>query len=332
MGTGLDASLGFAVEDKYGEYKAPSDFIEVESIGLQRKPNYTQSRPLRRRPGIPVSRHKETTHFAEGPIALEIPNKGLGPILFMLHGEDEETAGPKKQGETIAYRQEHPIGVTAPNGKSLTIQANKPTIEQDEPFTYLGSKFTQVTFSCDTSAQLKMSLDTNAQTLVTNKSLTVASYPDPISSRLFDEAVVTIDGEAVTASDLIINSFNLVIPLPMKTGRHGLGRGGTQAEPIGFNDTMKPTLEFACEFTNLDLYNHHINEDEVPVSIAFVGPVIAGGFKEEIAFDIPVTKFIGEDPAVSGPDVVSQSASIEVYDSIEDPLVTIAYQSIDSAL
>ncbi len=332
MGTGLDASLGFALEDKYGEYKAPSDFLEVESIGLQRKPNYTESRPLRGRPGIPVSRHKETSRMAEGPIELEVPNKGLGPVLFMLHGEDEETAGPKKQGETAAYRQEHPIGVTAPTGKSLTIQANKPTIESDQPFTYLGSKFTQATFSCDTSGQLKLSLDTNAADAVTNKSLAVASYPDPISSRIWDEAFVVIGGEDVTASGLIIHSFTLAIPLPLKTGRFGLGRGGTQAEPIGFNDTMKPTAGLACEFTNLDLYENYVNEDEVAVTIGFKGPVIADEFHEEISFTIPVVKFVGEDPSVSGPGVIDQSVSAEVFDSIEDPLATIAYQSVDTTL
>lgn len=332
MGTGLDSSLGFVRETKYGEYKAPSEFMEVESIGLQRKSNYTSSRPLRKRPGIPASRHKETTRWAEGAIGLEVPNKGFGPILYQLHGENEATSGPKKQGETTAYRQKHPLGVTPPNGKSLTIQANKPTGASDEPFTYLGCKFTQATFSCDTSAQLKASLDTNAADLVTNKALGVASYPDPIGSYLWEDAFVKIGAEEPTASGLIIHSFNLVVPLPMKTGRWGMGRGGVQGEPIGFNETLKPTVALTCEFSNLELFNHYINQDEVPITIGFKGAVIAGEFHEEISFTIPVAKFVGEDPAVSGPDLVDQTASIEVYDSIENALITAEYQSIDSSL
>jgi hypothetical protein len=329
MGTGLDASLGFAIEDSYGTYKAPSDFLEVESIGLQRKGNNVSSRPLRRRPGIPVSRVREATRSAEGPLAGEVPNKGFGPILFMCHGENEASSGPKKQGETTAYRQTHPIGVTAPQGKSLTIQANKPTVGADEPFSYVGSKFTEVSFSCDTSGQLKYSLNVNSADALTNKALGVASYPDPISSFVWEEAFVLINGEDVTASGLLINSFKLAVPLPLKTGRFGLGRGGTQAEPIGFIDSMKPTLELDCEFSKA-LYDHYVNEDEIPVSVGFKGGVIAGEHHEEIVFDLHVGKFIGEDPTVAGPDLVGQSASFEVYDSITDPLATIEYQSVDS--
>jgi|GEM_PF-2428678 len=332
MGTGLDASLGMALEAGYGTYKAPSDFIEVEQIGLKRKPNYTNSRPLRRRPGIPGRRSRETSRMAEGPIAIEVPNKGLGLLLYLLHGANEATAGPKKQGETAAYRQKHPIGVTAPKGKSLTIQANKPSVEGDNPFTYVGSKITQATFSCGTNEQLKASFDINAKDALTDKPLAPTSYPDPIDSYVFDEAFVEIDGVDVTATGLIIASFNLAIPLPMKTGRMGLGRGGTQAEPIGFNDTMKPTLGLDLEFTDMDLYNHVINEDEIPVVIGFKGEEIAGGFHDEIVFDVAAGKFVGDaaDPDVSGPDVVGQSASLEVFDSITDPLVTIEYQSVDA--
>lgn len=329
MGTGLDTSVGFALEEEYGKYEAPSDFIEVETFGLARASEFLASRPLRGRPGIPAARHRETTRRAEGAIALEIPNKGLSPILDLLHGE---TVVPAKQGETAAYKHTHKIGVTAPNGKSLTIQANKPTVAQDEPFTYVGCKILEASFSCDTSAQLKASLTVNAADSLTSEELEVPNYPDPISSRDFTEAVVTIDGKDVTESDLIIHSFNLGIPLPLKTGRHGLGRGAIQAEPIGFNDTMLPTLELACEFSNRDMYDHYTNQDEVPVVIKFVGPTIAGEFKEEIAFTLPIGKFTGSDPEVGGPDVLDQTASLEIYDSISAPLITIDYVSIDSTL
>lgn len=329
MPTGLNTSVGFAPETKYGEYAAPSDFIEVESFGIARKSDYLASRPLRGRPGIPAARHRETTRQAEGAVALEVPNKGLGPLLNLLHGE---TVTPAKQAETIAYKQVHKIGVTAPQGKSLTIQANKPTVEQDEPFTYTGAKITNATFSCDTSAQLKASFDVMARDALTSEELATPSYPDPIKSRDFTEAVVEIDGEAVTQLDLIIHSFNLTVPLPMKTGRYGLGQGALQLEPIGFNETMLPTIELACEFSNRDMYDHYTNQDEVPVVIKFVGPVIASTYHEEIAFSVAVAKFVGSDPEVSGPDVLDQTASLEVYDSITEPLVTIDYLSVDTTL
>ena len=124
MSSGLDTTFGIATEAKYAEYAKPSRWLEIESTSLARKQDYLSPRPLRGRPGVPVSRHKPTTYSAEGSVAMEVPNKGIGMILDLLHGNEVE---PEVIGGSKAYKQEHKIGATAPNGKSLSVQVNKPT-------------------------------------------------------------------------------------------------------------------------------------------------------------------------------------------------------------
>jgi Phage tail tube protein len=328
LGTGLNTTFGVALEDEYGVFKEPSKFLEVESVSLARKQNFTESRPLRGRPGIPASRHRETTRWVEGSVEMEVPDQGLGTLLNLLHGETVEV---KKEAETKVYKQEHPIGVTAPKEKSLTVQLNKTPVSTDEsPFTYLGCKLTQATFSCDTSAQLKLALEVMGADIDTGEELAEAAYADPISSYAFDQAIVKLGGEAI-AEGLIIHSFNLVVPIPMKTERWGLGHGAVQLEPVGFNDTMKPTVELSCEFSDLELYEQYVGGEATELEIGFAGAKV-----EEktpgIWFTMPSVKFIGEDPSISGPDVLDQTASVEVYDSIEKALATIKYVSLDSAL
>lgn len=327
MGTGLDLTFGVALEDTYGTYEAPTDFLEIDSSSLKREDNWLTSTALRRRPGRPVARRRKTTRQGTGTIGLKVPNKGFGQILNLLHGE---TVAPVQQGATPAYLQQHAIGETPPNGKSLTIQENKPTVEDDDnAFTYLGCKFTQAVFACETSQELTCSLETLAAEAVTNEALAVPSYPDPISSRDFTEASILIDGDDATQ---IIGGFTLTIPLPLKTGRWGLGRGGVQAEPIGFNDYMTPTLALPAEFTNTEMYDFYIAGAAVPIVIEFVGPVISGVHRERIKFTMAECSFVDGDPEVEGPDVLDQSPSIEIYDNGSDPLVAVDYVSVDTAL
>lgn len=326
MPTGIDSQLGVAVEGSYGTYEEPTDFLEFDSAGIVRQPNFLTSTALRKRPVPPVARHRETTRQAGGPLALKVPNKGLGPLLYMLHGV---AATPVQQGGTSAYLQTHPVGVTRPNGKSLTMQLNKPTVEQDEPFSYVGCKFTQAVFSCETSGELMLALEVAARDALTNESLAVASYPDPISSFDFTQAEITIDG---TEASAIIGGFTLTIPLPHKTERWGLGRGGVQDEPVAFNDYMRPTLELPAEFTDTELFDFYVAGDPVPIVITFTGDNISGAYDEMIRFTLPECKFVGEDPGVDGPDVLDQAGSVEIYDNGTDAPVTIAYQSVDTAI
>lgn len=328
MGTGLDTTFGCAKEDSYGTYKEPSRFLEIESTSLAKKSDYLAPRPLRGRPGIPVARHKQTTRQADGNVQMEVPTTQLGRILDLLHGN---TVTPEKQGGENAWKQKHEIGVEPPNGKSLTIQINKPAVDGDHAFTYLGCKFTQATFSCDTSQQLKLALDVIARDVDMSKALKEPTYASVIESFDFTQPTVKIGGVAI-AEGLIIHSFNLGIPIPLKTGRFGLGQGAVQREPHGFNDTMLPTWELNAEFSNMDLYNFYVNDEPKSVEISFVGKTIVGAHKQTITFLTPSAKFVGSDPEVGGPDVLDQTASIEVYDNITNPPVTITTLTGDETL
>jgi hypothetical protein len=328
MGTGLDATFGCAQEEAYGTFKEPSRFLEIDSTSLARKTEYIAPRPLRGRPGIPSARHKQTTRQAEGNVAMEVPTTQFGRILDMLNGD---TNTPEKQGEDAAYKTVFPIGVTPPNGKSLTVQINKPAVDGDHAFTYLGAKITSAAFSCDTSGQLKCSLDFLARDVDMSKELKEATYASLIESFDFTQPTVKIGGVEIDAG-LIIHSFNLALPIPLKAQRYGLGHGATQLEPHGFNDTMLPTWELNAEFSSMELYDFYVEDEPKAVEISFVGETIVGAHKNTITFLAPVGKFVGSDPEVGGPDVLDQAATLEVYDNITNPLVTITTISADSAL
>ena len=323
--SGIRSQLGVAKEVTYGTYVVPSDWLIFDAETLSRAQQYLTSIGLGSGALVPRSSlHRETTRGGEGSIQGKVPNQGFGLLLDQLHGN---VVAPVQQGATAAYLQTHEIGETVPN-KSLSVQVGKPTISTVQPFTARGCVPTQVVFGCELSGELTFDYQLDIRDLVTSDALGTNNPPADWSPRDFTEGEILINDVEATA---LIASFNLTIPMPRKTDRYGIGSGALKAYPL-VNDYVRPTVQLSAEFTDMAMYNHYVNEDEIDVKVRFTGPEIATGEPEMIEFQFPAAKVVGSTPAVSGPDVLTSDVPIEVYADGTNPPVTILYQSRDTTL
>ena len=325
--SGLGASLGLKRETVFGTYVAPDLFFEFDSESMGRKPNYLSSTGLKA--GLmapPVGRHKPTTRSAPGSVKMKVPNKGFGRWLDLLHGN---VVTPEKIEATPAYKQLHKIGMSAPLGKSATMQIGKPAVGGTvQPFSYVGMKILEATLSCDVGAELMADLSLNARDELTAEALATPSYPTGLTSFDF------VGGEVAVAADTLglVPSASVTIPLAQKTDRFGLNKSALAAEPLP-NDYLRPTGKLSMEFFGLTQFNHFVNCDAAKVVLNFEGAVIAGANKERLKITMPFCHFVGDSPQVSGPDVVMVDFPFEAYGSggSEAP-VEIEYVSVDATL
>jgi hypothetical protein len=170
LASGLGSQLGAAKETTWATVVTPTRFFEFNSESLNRTPAYQESVGLRaNRMFQPASRVVQTTRTAGGDIALDVPTKGYGFWLDLLHGL---TVTPVQQASTPAWKQAHLVGTSMPS-KSATLQVNKPDSGgNDHPFTYPGSVVTGATWSCDVGGLL-----TSTVTVAAQDELTPASTP-----------------------------------------------------------------------------------------------------------------------------------------------------------
>jgi hypothetical protein len=324
--SGLGAQLGAKRESAFGTYAVPDAFYEFDNETMGRQHNYLTATGLRAgRMAGPVGRHKPTTRSAPGGVVMKVPNKGFGRWLDLLHGN---VVTPTKIEAGTAYKQEHNIGTSAPIGKSLTVQIGKPDVAGVvQPFSYLGTKITQLDLACETGAELMATLALNARDEVIGEALAAASYPSGISSLDFT------GGEIKVAEDTlgIVNSANLSIPLPMKVDRYGINKSALAAEPLP-NDYIKITGGLAMEFFGLTQLNHFYNCDTVKVILKFEGAVIAGPNKEKLELVLPASHFIGASPQVGGPEILAVQYPFEAFDNGTEPPLAATYVSVDTAL
>lgn len=325
-GSGIGAQLGYKAESVYGTPVTVDTFCEFDSESLTRQQQFLSSTGLRAgRLSPSIKRHNATTRGAGGNLALKVPTKGFGPWVNLLHGN---TVTPVQQAATTAYLQTHNIGTSSPKGKSMTVQVGKPSTNGTvNPFTYQGCKLTSATFSCDLGAELTASLDIDAQDVVTATALATASYPTGVGSFDFTEGTVLMAGSSVG----LVSSFSLSVPMPMKTDRYGISGSALKAEPL-VNDYVRPTASLSLEFTDLTAYGYFTGGTEVAVNCKFEGATIASTYKETFEMTLAACKVVGESPTVGGPDVLSVTVPVEIYDDGTNPPVVIKYISTDTTL
>lgn len=328
MPSGTDSQLGYVLETTYGTYVVPSSWLIFDQETLSRAQEYLTSMGLGSGQIVPrTSLHRETTRGAEGAITFKPPNTGFGKILDVLHGN---VVTPVQQGTSPAYLQQHDIGESPNNSKSLTLQVGKPTVAQVEPFSVLGVVPTQVQFSCDLSGELTCELQLDGRDIVTSEALETNNPPADWVPRIFTEGTVLLNDVDLSAS-VLIRSFNLTIPFPRKTDRYGLGTNGLKAFPLQ-NDYMRPTWSLTAEFTDRSLYDHYADEDVVKLAVRFEGPDLGEGFKERIEFIAQENKVVGNTPQVGGPDILEVEAPLEIYSDGTNPPVRIEYVATDATL
>jgi hypothetical protein len=323
---GLAAQLGYKKETTYGTRVVPNQFAEFNSEGVQLKRNRIMSKGLRAgRTFQRSSRVATPTRAAEGPVAFEFVNKGMGFWLDLLHGN---VVTPVQQGATTAYLQTHNIGTTDA-GKSATVQAGKPGTDGTvRPFDYLGCMVTEATLSCKVDEFLEAEFGLDVQDRKTDQALAVASYPASLETFHFAQAAVSVNSVNVTD---VFTDVALKMSFSRKTDRFFLGSAGLHGKPI-LNDYNGATIDLGGEFkdlTNLALYDA---DTVFPVVLSWTSATLAGtAFPFALTITMSACQITGDDPTVGGPDVLDQGISLNVMDDGTNPPIVITYMSTDTA-
>lgn len=331
IGSGLASSVGIKKEAvAYATRAVPTEFYEFESEGGVRQQKYLESRQLRAgRFFQSGSRRVLTTRDAQVTLNGEVPNKGFGSIVDLLHGN---TVTPVIQGATTAYLQTHNhIGDPT---KSATVQVGKPdTGGTVRPFEYTGCMITQFALSCAVDDWLKFAVTMDAADEDTAQTLATPSYPPALEGFHFQQATVTVNGvvQNLTTGSLV-KSLSLDLGLPRATERYGLRSTALKAKPI-LNDYTPGSGSIGYEFTDLVQYGLFQAGTKCPVIFDFVSTTLAGvGFPFRITVTIAQAQFTGTTPAVSGPDILAFEAPFMILDDGTNPPVKIEIMEVRSTV
>lgn len=317
------AQIGLSKETTYGTRVVPAKFFEFDTESFQADVRAHVSQQLGS--GATVargSRRKLVTRSAGGGLSMEVPNKGYGSVLDLMH---DNAVTPVQQGATPAYLQTHNIGLTAPT-KSATIQTNRPdSTNTDRPFDYLGCMLTEVEWSIAADGALMASHTFDVQEEQTNQTLAVRSLPTGLESFVFTEGSLSIAGGAVAD----VTDASLSCSFARQTDFYPLGTTGLKAKPVQ-NAISEFTGALSARFTDLTHYNRYKNNTQVALVLSFVSPTLAGtGFPFRFTITCAQVAFTGETPTVQGPDVLAINLPYQVlYNGTNAPVV-VEYMSTD---
>jgi hypothetical protein len=299
---GTQTVFGVGVESSYGTAATITEWHEILSEALERRPNYRESNTLRRGTGFyrRGARQVETHRDAGGIVTLEVARAGFSTWFEQMLGS-QPTPGVFVPG--------------ALTGKSLTIQ--KGLADESGTvigaFTYLGCKIPVWELSVAADGVLQAALTVDARDEVTNIAEATASYVDRLPFA-FEHGALSIGGSAVArVFGLSVSNDNT-----LRTDRRYLGHDGLKAEqPRDGFAALTGTLD--TEFYDLATFYNRFR-DNAPVSLA--ATFTAGGDILEIT--IPEIRLRGETPKVDGPELIDLTVPFIGLSNGTDPVITIA--------
>lgn len=336
LASGLGTQFGLTKEVAYGTQLAATKFFEIDSAALALDQNYQDGVGLKaNRMFMPAGRMRATTRQAPGAVPMDVPTKGFGSILDLMH---DLVPTVVQQAATPAWLQTHLIGTSMPT-KSATLQVNKPTAQgADVATTYPGGILLGASFTMSADGLLKVTLNWDTQderTLTTTPAglaLAAAAYPAGVTSWMgvgngAGPTVVTLNAAPVA----ICRSLTIDWVQPYKTDRWFIGSGGLKKQPIP-NGLQALTGTMELEWFDTTAYALFRSGAKVALSFDFVNDLISGAFNEQIKFALDNVQIRGGSPAIEGPDVLNVTVPYVAGDDGVDPPLTVTYMSTDTAI
>lgn len=325
VGAGLAGQLIAKKETTYGTRVVPDKAFELNSEGVKLTRNRIYSKGIRAgRLFQRDSRVASPTRQAEGPVSLEVVNKGMGFWFDLATGE---TVTPVQQGVTAAYLSTFNIGTSTPPNKSATIQVGKPgTAEAVNPYDYLGSVLNELTLTQETGEFLMMETGLDVRDRQTSQALEVASYPTGLETFHFGQCSPTVNSVLVTD---VFTSATVSMTIGRKTDRFHLGSSGLKAKPI-VNEFVAGSIELGGEFKDNTYVSLYDSGTIFPIVLDWQGSTIASPYNFQVKVTAQRCIIEGEDPSLEGPDVLSQGLTAKVLDDGVNPPFKVEVMSTDS--
>lgn len=324
--TGIGAQLGLATESTYGTFVTPTRFLPFTSESIELSREFIESKGLRAgRIAQAGDLVKPTTRTAAGNVEGEFLYNGMGVWLNQLHGN---TVTPSTVG-TLGRRQIHEIGEVDPGGKSLTVQFGRPDSGGTvRPFSALGTKVAEATFSLDVGGFLNASFSVDSQDVVTSQSLATATYNANVEPFDFTQASIEFDDVAYTEC---VQSLSITVSNPHKTDRYCIGGGALKKEPVQ-NDLTMVTVSLEMEFASLTQWTAFTSDTRRKLEVIFTGDAIESGTNYGLTFTMPETVTRTANAPVQGPDMLTQTIELQAVDNGTDPVLTIDYLTTDTTV
>jgi hypothetical protein len=328
IASGLGGQLGIATETTPGTFVTPASFLKFLEESLETKLDYSKV------PAIAAGMaaqddglHVQTTRHVEGAIQPVPLSAGFGKILNLLA---PGTIAPVGAGAAKTYT--FPIGAVPPDGKSVSLQVGVPGTDGTvRAKSVTGAVIESITFAMERGGTLTCTANIWGSDLVTTETLAVATYPAGTEAFGFLQSQLQIDDAAVGSC---VRSFTITYTFPKANDRYCMNGSGTGLVPIT-NGLITVTGSYVLEFSGgWTQYNAFRNATRRKLTVSCLGRTeIETGVKPEIAFEVPKMVVIDNGtPFVSGPDLVTTTASFEGVTTPGTALSTIKYVTSDTAL
>jgi hypothetical protein len=327
--SGLAASVGFKDEAVFGTFVAPTRFIEFNDESLKLAQDFHESAGLKAGVVFPrINRAKSKRRMVSGDITFEAADRGLGLLFAQMFGH---TPTPVQIDTSGAYRSIFNYGDQ--RGKSLSIQVLRPRTDNvtPVPFSYTGCKVTSWEFSCsdNEAATWKISIDGRDEGVQSATSPTYIAGTGVFLHADSNQFQVNLAGDEptlvssiITLTDPenvgpIVRSVSIKGTVGMASERFGLGNSGLKSEQLenALGDiTIDLEMEHSTAQTAVQWYNAFVAANNASMSLRFQRGDAGDGNPFENTFRFPALRILDANPAVAGPDLVTQKVSLKAYD------------------
>lgn len=316
--------IGYAPEVTYGTRVAPTRFLDFTKESIKRVQDVRQSGGIRA--GSIFRRSDSTAAIAKGatgPVDHEFGYAGMGMLLKHAMRAAPTISQPDAVTSPTVYEQLFVPGTTA---MSLTAQVGKVAGDGVHPFDFLGCVVTGWKLSQDIDSYLLYEHTLDARTVETDQTLATASYPS--ERRLFHDAnlAITVNSVAYQPKSMELEQSN-----GLKTDRYALNQGAGKKQPINA-EFAGMTGKMDGEFDDMAIQTLIEAGTLVPVTFKWTGDIIEDTYHFALEVTLAACQFNGETPETSGPGLLDQSVSFDVYDNGVDAPVSIVYRTTDSAV
>lgn len=261
MTTQYDRQLNICAETTYGTYASSGvRSIQFDDESLEGTVERVESMGhLAGRYGLGERNSLPVSLGAKGNIKLTPQTKGFG--LLLSHALGSSSVGSVISGK---YLQTHTVAPTV--GKSLSVQLYRPYTgpgTSGQTTTYLGTKITDWSLSCQVGGLLEADFGLDAQSFATGTSLAAAAYPTGTEPFVWSKGTVTIGGASFD-----IEGFELKGDNGLKTDRFKLG--GVKTESSENNSKKLTGTLKGIDFTATTLYDYIVSSTNAGMMAAIV--------------------------------------------------------------
>lgn len=324
---GLGSQYGAAVESTAGTYVAPTRFLPFTSVSGTLNQDWYKSKGLQ--PGIFAQQDvltMTTTRSGTFNVSREVLTKGEGMFLNQLHGA---TVTPTTT-TAPAFSQAHPIGNTLPEGRTLTQQYLAPgTNNTQNVVTALGSVPLSAKFSIEKGGVLSADYEYFASDLNYSQTLATATYASAPALFPFDKATLLVGGSTFATP---VHAYEVTFTLPRDTERYSLAGSATPLEALT-NDYISVAGSLTVELGDTTtLAAVQAGTTSTLKLTCLSRATIATARYAKFEIDLQGVHFLPHSAAVSGPGVITMTVPFEGVVVAGQPLGTINYESLDTAL